>query len=283
MTKKAPFLLVVWIVFMSVIGSCTPKTQPLASNDIQFDSLASVDSQVIMLDTIAAKCKVKMMLDFPVKCSDKYDLKQLQELFIHAMIVSNMQVQSPEEAMLQYKDSCFNDFNMQIADLQKMLPNFKEDPPAFVTDFYHQKDVLPVFNKADFLSIASNFYDFTGGAHGYGAEIYKNYDLQTMKPIVLADIFAEENFEKVAELIVEQLVKDYHVESPQQLEETGFFNIKQIVPTENFCLTDSALLFSYTRYDIAPYSMGQINVEISYSQLKPFTKSNSVISRLYTK
>lgn len=280
MTKKSPLFITALMVLSVLLGSCAEKQHILSGNEIKFDTLSISDSLQIRVDSISAKCKVNISMLYPSSCGEKYDLKKLRELFIDAMVVHAGGFSNPEMAIEFYRDSCYNDFRVQMDDLARNLPDFKEDPPAFITGFFHQKDISVPFNKENILTIKSSIYDYTGGAHGYGADIYSNYDLDGMKKITLNSIFDENTYPLIADVIVNQLVKDYNVKSAQELEETGFFNVKQIAPTENFCFEDSAIMFSYTRYDIAPYSMGQINVSIPYTDLKPFFKPNSIIDRL---
>lgn len=281
MTKKSPLFVTALLVLSVLLGSCSQKQQTFAENDIKFDTISISDSLQINVDSISAKCKVNLSMVYPSSCSDKYDLKKLRELFINTMAIHDGVFENPEMAIEFYRDSCYNDFRIQMDDLAKNLPDFKEDPPAFVSGFFHQKDITVPFNKENILTIKSSMYDYTGGAHGYGADMYLNYDLLNMQKITLEALFDESTYSRIADIIVTQLVKDYNVKSAQELEETGFFNVKQIAPTENFCFEDSAIMFSYTRYDIAPYSMGQINVSIPYSELQPFMKQNSIIQRLY--
>ncbi|MGL4331719.1 MAG: DUF3298 domain-containing protein, partial [Bacteroidales bacterium] len=280
MTKKSPLFITVLMVLSVLLGSCAEKQHILSGNEIKFDTLSISDSLQLRVDSISAKCKVNISMLYPSSCGEKYDLKKLRELFIDAMVVHEGGFNNPEMAIEFYRDSCYNDFRVQMDDLAKNLPDFKEDPPAFITGFFHQKDISVPFNKENILTIKSSIYDYTGGAHGYGADMYSNYDLDGMKKITLSSIFDESTYPQIADVIVSQLVKDYNVKSAQELEETGFFNVKQIAPTENFCFEDSAIMFSYTRYDIAPYSMGQINVSVPYTDLKPFFKPNSIIERL---
>lgn len=268
------------MVLSVLLGSCTEKQLISSQNEINFDTLSISDSLHIKVDSLKAKCKIEVSMNYPSSCGEKYDLNKLQEIFIHAMAAHEGGFEKPEMAIEFYRDSCFDNFETQINDLIKNLPDFQTDPPAFISGFFHQKDITVPFNHNDLLTIKASIYDYTGGAHGYGADIYSNYDLVKMQRINLNDIFDENAYAQIAEVIINQLVKDYNVNSAQELEETGFFNVKQIAPTENFCFEESGILFSYTRYDIAPYSMGQINVSVPYTNLSPFLKSNSVIKRL---
>lgn len=281
MTKNSPLFILCLLILTVFAGSCTPsKQQELTENKISFDTLSISDSLQIRVDSISAKCKVNLSMIYPSSCGEGYDLKKLQKLFISTMANEYGGFKNPESAIEFYRDSCYNDFKLQMDDLAKNLPDFREDPPAFITGFFHQKDITAPFNKSNILSLKTSIYDYTGGAHGYGADLYQNYDLLNMEKITLSSLFEESSYPMLAEVIINQLVKDYNVKTPQELEETGFFNVKQISPTENFCFEDSALMFSYTRYDIAPYSMGQINVSVPYADLESFLKPNGLIQRI---
>ena len=61
----------------------------------------------------------------------------------------------------------------------------------------------------------------------------------------------------------------------------GFFTIEDIVPNDNFWLSAEGINYSYNQYEIAPYSMGVIDVTVPYSELKNILLPESIVSRYF--
>jgi hypothetical protein len=62
----------------------------------------------------------------------------------------------------------------------------------------------------------------------------------------------------------------------------GFFTIEDIVPNNNFWLSDNGIHYSYNEYEIAPYAMGVIDVVVPYSELTEIISPNGIIARYFT-
>lgn len=77
-------------------------------------------------------------------------------------------------------------------------------------------------------------------------------------------------------------MKQYDAEVPDSLLMRGFFTIEDIVPNNNFWLSDSAIHYSYNQYEIAPYSMGVIDVAVPYSELNNIVIPDGIITRYFS-
>jgi hypothetical protein len=78
-------------------------------------------------------------------------------------------------------------------------------------------------------------------------------------------------------------MKKYNVSSPDSLLTQGFFNLEDIVPNNNLWMDDKALHYTFNQYEIAPYVMGAIEVEIPYSDLKTVLKPDNIVERFFIK
>jgi hypothetical protein len=61
----------------------------------------------------------------------------------------------------------------------------------------------------------------------------------------------------------------------------GFFTIDDIVPNENFWLSEKGIHYSYNQYEIAPYAMGVIDVTVPYSELTDILLPESIVAKLF--
>ncbi len=74
-----------------------------------------------------------------------------------------------------------------------------------------------------------------------------------------------------------------NVDVPDSLLMKGFFTIEDIVPNNNFWLDEIGIHYSYNQYEIAPYSMGVIDVTVPYSDISDILLPDGIISRHFMK
>ena len=106
--------------------------------------------------------------------------------------------------------------------------------------------------------------EYTGGAHGIYMDSYLNLDLRTLTPVRLDDLFAPDYEEALTDLLWNQLMADNQVATRQELEDLGYGSTGELTPTENFRIGEKGLTFHYNVYEIAPYVMGGIDIELPY-------------------
>lgn len=159
------------------------------------------------------------------------------------------------------------------------------------TNFYsfnneHHLEGFSVLTDENIFSYGINRYVFMGGAHGLSNLTYLNYNLKTGKKITEADIF-KPGYEKdlsdiIKSRIVEQSKEDDSVQNIEKLEDTDYW-VDEIKPNGNFYLSDEGINYVFNPYEIAPYYMGQTEVNIPYSRIAYLLEPVSVISYLASK
>lgn len=113
--------------------------------------------------------------------------------------------------------------------------------------------------------------EYLGGAHGMETVVYSNYDLRTGDKLTLDDVFTPEGKAALTERIHAQILKDHNAKDWDWLmEESCYFAKVEVVPTENFELTETHITFQYNPYDIACYAQGRTKVKLAYSDLAGF-------------
>ena len=174
--------------------------------------------------------------------------------------------------------------NTLLADLQRAqrdsffhyyretLNDIKPDSAAeyFSLNYARTSEMQVVFNEKDLLSLAYSGYSFEGGAHGsYGTSL-ASYDLTAKKQLKLDDVF-KPNAQKVLSAALEKaLRKKYNLNPKEPLNQLLFDN--SIAPNENFAVTRKGILFNYTPYEIAAYAVGEIQLYVSFDELKGILK-----------
>lgn len=112
-------------------------------------------------------------------------------------------------------------------------------------------------------------YDlYEGGAHGVNSVDYINYDVERNRVITLDDLFPAANRKALARAIKAKLYADFDVASDAQAQEMGIM-FEQLAEINRFYIDEGVLTFVFNPYEIAPYSLGIIEVEMPGEVIAP--------------
>lgn len=118
------------------------------------------------------------------------------------------------------------------------------------------------------LSLVLNHYEFTGGAHGNYYSIGYTFDLQSGELLTLESVISKESIPFITRLCEAKILEIYEASS---LTEAGMFEDHiEINSEQDFFLLEDALIFQFDPYEIAPYVMGNIEVEIPFDEISEF-------------
>lgn len=170
---------------------------------------------------------------------------------------------------------------MTHTDLQDTLNNqFKTDIDGWISQIQQQADnsdgqkpyELVVTqnikeNKGGFLSMISEIYQYTGGAHGITTWIAKNIDDNAGKVITLSDLFADgEDYKTILNRIMQQMVED----EPDQYQD--LWEQPVISDTQGFYIKDGELVIYYPPYELSYYARGFVEFPIPLKDIETYLK-----------
>ena len=180
------------------------------------------------------------------------------------------------------KKHLLNDFmsdSVVIMDVDRFIEGFIEDYKSFAEEFgfsttgwFVHLQARVLLNKPRYLSLSLDGEVYTGGAHGMNNRYFLNFDPKTGKYFTLEELIKEGSQEQLVNIAEEKFRKAYQLSAEKSLNEAGGFMFPddRFVLTENFALSDSALLFHYNSYEIAPYALGQTDIVILYDEIRDF-------------
>lgn len=126
-------------------------------------------------------------------------------------------------------------------------------------------------NKNPYVSLYSDEYIFTGGAHGITTRTSQNWNIQTANQITLNELF-DCNCDYVL-----YILKDINIQIEEQIANGSnyYFDnycslVLNSINLNNFYLNNKYIIIYFQQYDIAPYSSGLPTFEITslpYSKL----------------
>ena len=125
----------------------------------------------------------------------------------------------------------------------------------------------------DYINYIILWDEFTGGAHPNSYYTVLNFNPATGEEVVLQDILKENYEEPLIALLVSTLAADLNVDNYEDIKSNGYlYPNADMYISNNYILEKEQIVFIYNKYDIAPYAMGDIIINISYEKLKDLLK-----------
>lgn len=188
------------------------------------------------------------------KLSETINTALEEELISLLVFDDDIEAASITEAIQSFKNG--------YEELQKLYPDETAGWEAKIAGEVSYED-------KNTITIALNSYLFTGGAHGYTAKGFLNFDKRKGKEIENWELFKDTaHFEKFAEAkfrIQEAIPQDDAINS------TGFmFEQDEFYLPENIGLTEKGLALLYNQYEVASYADGVIELILPMNEVKNY-------------
>lgn len=269
MKNNKPFFIALVLLLSLNLLSCIQNKS--SENNIEFDTL-EIDENVFLFsenDTTLPYSDVKFEFTFPVKFKNKEDLSRLQQIF-NGTFFNDESYDSlaPKDALNEYLKN-------YTAEYRELADQYRKDKATLENDqmpswywYYHYKTNEVLYNDKYIVSYSVEHSDYTGGAHGSLFVLCSTIDLNKLTTITEEDIFKPNYYQFLTTKIIEKLMEKYEVTEPDQLIGKGFFDINEIAPNNNFWMNNEGIHYVYNQYEIAPYSMGPVEVTIPFEELE---------------
>ncbi|TQD40530.1 DUF3298 and DUF4163 domain-containing protein [Haloflavibacter putidus] len=260
MIKKTCFLL----LFFSIFWSCKedPKSQPEPQPHTEEKESFSLIPKNLSVQDFAA-CKDKACPEIRITYAEvkgnythAAELNQALKRHLVGIVDANLQM------------------DLNNADLKKAVNYFIEDYFKFKTEFdatnigYElEMEQSLLAETPQLLSFKTKFYIFTGGAHGYGATNYLNFDRESGKILTKKDLFTDiDAFQEYAE---EKFREKYHIAKGESINATGFlFEENEFKLPQNIGFTEDEVLLLYHPYEAASYAEGSLKLRFRKDKIQ---------------
>jgi hypothetical protein len=94
------------------------------------------------------------------------------------------------------------------------------------------------------------------------------------------DIFDAGYDTALQRLIVLSLLNQSKAKNVDELEDLGFFGVREIMPNRNFLLNEKGIVYTYNKGEYSAYQLDAPQVFIPYEVIRSLLKENSVASKL---
>lgn len=118
-------------------------------------------------------------------------------------------------------------------------------------------DYTVTYNNLFILSLYSDKYEFTGGAHGNTVRSSDTWNIKRRRRMLLSEFFPNnENWEEQVFTSIEEQIQSQIASGEGMYFENYQVLIVETFNPESFYVTDKGVAVYYQQYDIAPYSSG---------------------------
>lgn len=217
---------------------------------MRFVSLAA--AVMILLCGCSLGKEVRVKLDTKEYVTDVLDIKAQIPSF------SGMENRDFENSINEGAENSTN------AWIEEFMTNVPENTKA---EFKAQPSVK--YNENDFLSVVTDIYTYTGGAHGALARKSLNIDIKKCTTRTLKDLFSpDSDYRELLNRCMAQIIQS----EPQKYSDLW----EQPVMTESrendFYIENGNLVIYYPPYELSYYSKGFVEFEIKTEDIKSYLK-----------
>ncbi len=234
---------------------------------VRLDTL-TIDTTAVLSDSASqAHCAVSMQL---LMFANK-EYASLNDSLLHADILSPEYLSlsgkhfTPREAVDSFITRYVNDYREFYSGIYADEANAEMATIGFkvATSLEEGRD-----STLNYLARISN----RQGSITTDYRVCLNLDLNSKRILRLEDLFVHGAEKGLTDAIVAKLQKQASVNSLEALRQAGFFVNSDPYPTQNFILKDNSITFVYVTGEIADRSIGEIEVEVSFSDIKNLFK-----------
>jgi len=255
--------------------SCKQKTiKTIEKHQVKKYFLAS--------DTTKGTLKVDISVEIPVCYDNEAILDSIRKEIITVLFGDKYVKVSNDKIVNKFANDIYDEYQETN---EPILADF-DSSMLYTLNNEHVLEGFSLLSDEKIYVYGINRYVYMGGLHGLEVKNFINFDLLNGKRITENDLFINGYAEKLKEIIKtcikEQSKIDDKIQPISNLEDTDYW-VDAIKPNNNFYISDEGINYLFNPFEIAPYSLGQTEVIISYFKLKEILKQNNVISYLINK
>ncbi len=282
MKTKVKIIVTVLLSGIMITGCKQKETiNPEAENDIKFDSILVNKTYYLLGDTANPFCSLESTFIYPSDYKNKEVLGKISRHFINSFFGEDTASVTPQEAMDKYVLKYIEDYKELESDFitETKITGEKPSQESWYA-YYEMSSNEILFNKCNLLSYTVSVEYYTGGAHGgHGYNNHVLY-LKNGEELEEDDLFTDNYQDDLSQIIVATIASDNSVSAPEELENMGYFNIKEIYPNNNFYVNEEGITYTFNEYEIAAYFVGKIEVFLSYDKIRHLIREDSPVAPL---
>ena len=183
---------------------------------------------------------------------------------------------TPEEAVDSFMNVYIRDYRKETGELYQ-VDRAKGTSDEEIPAWYNQTYSLVTFieeGHGGTINVSANVFVDTGGAHPHQWSQWLNFDFENGNLLTKDDVFLASAKADIERMLLDHLMlmqaeiyPDESLKTLEDLQQKGFLQMTNMYIPDNFLLHKEGVSFLFNRYDIAPYSVGEIVIEIPYEEI----------------
>ena len=105
-------------------------------------------------------------------------------------------------------------------------------------------------------------------------------DVNSGQQVLENELFRAGYDQALQNLIIASLLEENSVKSVDELEDLGFFGIREIIPNKNFLLTDQGIIYTYNKGEYSAYQLDAPEVFIPYTAIRSLLRDYTPAAKL---
>lgn len=276
--KKQRIVLLVSILVSISFFSCQQKT-------IKTEEKSLSEKYYLTTDTSKGALKVDIQIELPVDFHKKEILDSVRNSII-TNLFGEKYISTPNDSLV---GKFANDLAIEYRLNNENMGDLLKSNTVYSFNNEHNLSGYGLLSDKKIYVYGIERYVFMGGVHGYQSRNYYNYDLKTGKQITEKDLFVDKYEKNLTQIIKDRLLEQAKEEKEPKnsepvltFEDTDFWT-DSIKPNGNFYISDLGVNYVFNPYEIAPFYMGQTEVNIPFSRLNKLLKPDNTITYLIKK
>lgn len=180
------------------------------------------------------------------------------------------------------KNALFKEYKIEVKEGFEYTEDKDINSFTYLPTWIIQNDIDVIYNENHFATLAFNYYQYTGGAHGMHGITYLVLDTKTGNHMKLEDIFDKDALDILSQKMEEKAYAYVGVTDATSLEDAGYF-VDKLEVTDNFSVTGRGITFLYQHYEIGAYALGTPTFSFSWGEIKDLIKKDSSVHFLMKK
>ena len=189
----------------------------------------------------------------------------------------------PVAAVDSFRNAYLADYRNEVGAIfekERANASSEEEIPAWFSQTYSLVTFVEE-GQGGVINATANYFVDMGGAHPHQWSQWLNFDFVTGRILEKDEVFHLEASADIEAMLLNKLIRmqaeehpDMQVNSLEDLQNMGFLQHTNMFIPDNFLLSKRGMLFLFNRYDIAPYSAGEIVIEVPYGEIGHYLKNN---------
>ncbi|MBQ6046018.1 MAG: DUF3298 domain-containing protein [Bacteroidales bacterium] len=270
--KKTAIIMAVLAVtgLMSSCNRCNKDPKPVETDTVAEDTV--VAEPEIQYDTLrysqnpkkAPSLTLNYSIVLPIEDEAIPVTKVLRSNIITDILGEEYAKMEANEAFKKYIKNEQDAFENSINDIRE-----GEDAELLEEDAYMYKfDRListTIKTTENLMVVDELFSSYDGGAHGYGGDVFYNYDLKSGKRLKLEDVMM---LDKGAQSQLSELLYKKLMELSESEGQYNGMEIWDSSATDNYYIENGEMVFVYLPYAVAAYCYGVVYVPLKYKDIE---------------